>query len=127
MNPTAPPPDAAEQRLAESFDKLSRDFAANGGGDRLSALLASLINLIIAALRSITWNFPPAPAPGEADASSSSSTPQQQPASVRPKAPPGPRPHSPRPQTSKRENLPVSRVGKAPGSHSGPRPERSPD
>ena len=85
MNPTAPSPDATKDRLAEQFGLLSQGLAASGGSGGLSALLIGLVNLIIQALRSITWNVPAAATPGETEASRSIATPKQEPISVRPR------------------------------------------
>jgi hypothetical protein len=54
MNATAASPQAARERLAEKLGALSQGLA-NGGGNRLSALLISLFTLLVEALRAIAW------------------------------------------------------------------------
>ena len=65
MNPTTPSPQAATERFAERFGEISQGLAANGGGDRLSALLIQLIERLIQAILSIARNLP-ARRPGRA-------------------------------------------------------------
>ncbi len=62
MNPTTPSPQAATERFAERFGEISQGLAANGGGDRLSALLIHLIERLIQAILSIARNLPAAAA-----------------------------------------------------------------
>src|ERR1700689_5299509 len=120
MNPTAPSPQAATERLPQRFGETSPGPAANSGGDRLSALLIHLIDLLIQALLSIARNLPAATAPVKAESDPSLSTPrQQQNTPVRPGTPKA-KGHSPRRQISNPQELPAPGVGAAPGSD--PRP-----
>ncbi len=119
MNPAAPPPQAAQDRLAEQLGELSQGLSANGGGGGLSALLIRLIALIIEALRSIARNLPAATAPGETAPGPSPATPQQQPKTpVRPGTPTA-RSSSPRPDKPPRDRRTAPKAGAAPGCHPG--------
>ena len=123
MNPTTPSPEAATERFAERFGEISQGLAANGGGDRLSALLIHLIERLIQAILSIARNLPAAAAPVEPDATAFPPK-QQHNTPVRP----GPsRGHSPRrPEPTRHRNArpprPVNRRGRV----GKPPPERFP-
>ena len=122
MNPTAPLPQAAKERLAEGFEKLSQGIAANGGGGRLAAVLIELINLIIQAILAIAEKLPIASAPGEPEAGTPPSTKQQE-SPPRPQKSPEPRKESPRRRSVRPHQRPASRAGEAP-CH--PRPPAGP-
>jgi hypothetical protein len=100
VNPIAPP---THEHLAEKLGEISLGLAANGGRDWLSALLISLINLIIEALRAIK---PQAEATlAEAGTSEIPSTPRQKSeTSVQAKSAP-----AARPQKSRRQPTPTPR------------------
>jgi hypothetical protein len=132
VNPTAPTPQAAKERLAEKFGEFSEGLAANGGGNALSALLISLINLIIEALRSIAWTLPEATAPnaaeaGEAETGRSPSTPRPSPKTPdQPEKPSSAGGDPPRRQTRKRARRPGPMASTAAHLRPRPRPARSP-
>jgi hypothetical protein len=114
MNPTASSPKTAQEGLAEKFGELSQGLAANSGGNPLSALLISLINLIIEALRSITWPVQEAAAPVEADPETLS-TPRHGPDTKSPaKAPLTAPAQLPRPRKRRAPKAPAARAAPAP-------------
>jgi hypothetical protein len=132
VNPSTQPPQAAKERLAETLGEFAEGLAANGGGNGLSALLISLINLIIEALRSIAWTLPETTAPdeteaGEADAGQTPSTPSPTPKTPdRPEHPSSARGDPPRRRTPKRTEHPGPKAGTAAQFRPRPRPARSP-
>jgi hypothetical protein len=77
VNPTVPSPQAARECIAEKLGEISQGLAANGGGEGLSALLIGLINLILAALRSITWQVGQMPSAARAEPNPILATPRQ--------------------------------------------------
>ncbi len=113
MPRTAPSPQAAQARLAEQFGQLSAEIAADSGGNCLSALLVSLINLIVQVLRSINWDIAEAAAPSEAEASDTPKQPSETPvrATTTPRAASK---ASPRPRKSRLQQLRVADTGIAP-------------
>ena len=117
VNPSTPSPHAATERFAERFGEISQGLAANGGGDRLSALLIHLIERLIQAILSIARNLPAATAPVEPE--TTAFPPQRQ---HNPPVRPGPSSgHSPRRQEPTRpeptrQERPAPEAGEPPGS-----------
>jgi hypothetical protein len=117
MTPTAPSPQAAQERLAEAFGRLSQGIAANSGGDRLSTLLVSLINLIVQALRALALAIPETTAPSDAEASRTLPTPQRPSGTpVRTAAPKAVRAFPPGARKPRLEQRPAPEAGEAPES-----------
>src|SRR5579863_5864922 len=105
------------QRLAERCGEVSQGLAANGGGDRLAALLIHLIELLIQAILSIARTCPAAAAPVQPEATAF--PPQQQrntpvrPGPSRSHSPRRPEPARPEPA---RQERPAPEAGEPPGS-----------
>ena len=119
MNPTVPFPQPAEERLATKLGEISQGLAANGGGEGLAALLIGLINLLLAALRSIAAQVQDIPFAAEASPipatplQASEAQPRSEATSLVRSRRSHPAPRKPKPRNSK-ISLPPCGGGKGP-------------
>jgi hypothetical protein len=113
MTAPAPPEPADPARLAEKIGEISRGVAADGGGDRLSRLLISILDLIIQALLSLRWDTKATIAPTAAQPTPAPQQPASEPDPHQAARPP--RPREPRRQAGKGPVPPRASAGQQTG------------